>query len=107
MLLVDRVWAGKDEAGALAAGKLAEKTKQRLAVHVGFVMNSKVKSVDLTLRKRRLSGSFLLANGERCPALGRVGAKDGKVSRFELIVKGIRRQGGRCLWLSVHRGIGA
>jgi hypothetical protein len=88
MLLVDRVWAGKAEADALSAGKLPEKMNKRLAVHVGFVMNHKVKSVDLTLRKGRLSGSFLLANGERCAALGFVASKDGKVSRFDLIVKG-------------------
>jgi hypothetical protein len=88
MLLVDRVWAGKAEADALAARQFPEKLKQRLAVHVGFVMDSKVKSIDLTLREQRLIGSFLLANGERCTALGLVAAKDGKVRSFELIVKG-------------------
>jgi hypothetical protein len=89
MLLVDRVWAGKAEAGALAAGDFPEKLKQRLAAHVGFVMNGKVKSVDMALRGERVSGSFLLANGERCEALGLVAAKDGKVCRFDLIVKGM------------------
>jgi hypothetical protein len=89
MLLVDRVWAGKAEAEALAAGQFPDKMKQRLAVHVGFVMSSKVKSVDLTLREQRLSGSFLLENGERCGTLGFVAARDGKVGRFELIVKGM------------------
>ncbi|HEY7427300.1 MAG TPA: hypothetical protein VH682_23905 [Gemmataceae bacterium] len=88
MLLVDRVWAGKAEADALATGNFPEKMKQRLAAHVGYVMNSKVKSVDLALRAQRLSGSFLLENGERCEALGFVAAKDGKVCRFDLIVKG-------------------
>jgi hypothetical protein len=88
MLLVDRVWAGKAEADAVAAGKLLEKTGQRLAVHVGYVMNSKVKSIDLTIRDQRLSGSLLLENGERCSALGFVEARDGKVRRFDLIVKG-------------------
>jgi hypothetical protein len=88
MLLVDRVWAGKAEARELAAGSVPDKLKQRLAIHVGFVMSGKVKSVDLTLSEQRLSGSFLLENGERCPALGFVAATDGKISRFELIVKG-------------------
>jgi hypothetical protein len=88
MLLVDRVWAGKAEASALAAGKVPDKLKRRLAAHVGFVMNGKVRSVDLTLREGRLSGLFLLENGERCGALGFVAARDGKVRRFELIVKG-------------------
>jgi hypothetical protein len=88
MLLVDRLWAGKAEADALAAGEVPEKLKQRLAVHVGFVMSSKVKAVDLTLREQRLTGSFLLENGERCAALGFVEARDGKVCRFDLILKG-------------------
>jgi hypothetical protein len=88
MLLVDRIWAGKVEADALAAGQLPAKLKQRLAAHLSFVMNSKVKAVDVTLGGQRLSGAFLLANGERCEALGFVNAKDGKVCRFELIVKG-------------------
>jgi hypothetical protein len=48
-----------------------------------------VKSVDVTLCKGRLSGSFLLESGERCDALGFVAAGGGKVSRFELIVKGM------------------
>jgi hypothetical protein len=89
LLLVDRVWAGKAEVDALAAGKFPEKLKQRLAPHVAYAMSSKVKSIDLTLRGQRLCGSFLLENGERCAAAGFVAAKEGKVSRFELIVKGL------------------
>jgi hypothetical protein len=88
-LLVDRVWASKAEADALAAGNLSEKMKKRIAAQVGPVMNSKVKSMDLTLREQRLSGSFLLENGERCEGLGFVAARDGKLYRFELIVKGM------------------
>jgi hypothetical protein len=88
MLGVDRVWAGKAEAAALARGKVPDKLKQRLAVHVAYVMGSKVKSFDLRLCDQRLSGSVLLASGERCGLLGAVEARDGKLSRFELIVKG-------------------
>jgi hypothetical protein len=87
-LLVDRIWAGKEEAEALAAGKFPEKMRQRLAVHVGYVMSSKVKLVDLNVREQNLSGSFLLENGERCAALGFVAVKDKRVRRFEMIVKG-------------------
>jgi hypothetical protein len=87
-LLVDRIWAGRAEADDLAAGNVPDKMKRRLAVHVGFVMSSPVKSVDLLLRGQRLSGSFLLENGERCAALGFVAARDGKVRRFDLIVMG-------------------
>jgi hypothetical protein len=87
-LLVDRIWAAKEEAETLAAGSIPDKTKRRLAVHVGFVMSSKVTSVDLALREQRLSGSFLLENGERCAALGSVAAQGGKVLGFDLVVKG-------------------
>jgi hypothetical protein len=87
-LLVDRVWAGKPEADALAAGEFPDKLKQRLALHVGYVMDRKVKSVDVAVRDQRLSGSFLLESGERCAALGFLTLKEGKVRRFELIVKG-------------------
>jgi hypothetical protein len=87
-LLVDRLWASKAEADTLAAGHLPEKMKQRLAAFVGPILCSKVQSMDLTLREQRLSGSFRLETGERCEALGFVEAKDGKVCRFELIVKG-------------------
>lgn len=89
MLLVDRAWVSKAEAAAVAAGEMPEKMKQRVAAHVGFVMSSKVKSIDLTLHEQRLSGSFLLENGERCDALGFFATKDGKVHRFDLIVKGM------------------
>jgi hypothetical protein len=89
MLLVDRVWAGKAEADALAMGEVPEKLKQRLAAHVSYIMDSKVQSVDLTLREQRLAGTFLLENHERCDALGFVAARDGRVSRFELIIKGV------------------
>jgi hypothetical protein len=89
MLLVDRVWAGKAEADALAAGEFPEKMKQRVAVHVNYIMNSKIKSLDLRRHKQRVFGSLLLENGERCPALGYVSANNGRVSRFELIIKGM------------------
>jgi len=88
-LVVDRIWASKAEAEALAAGDFAEKMKQRLAMHVAFVMSSKVKSVELALRGQVLSGSFVLENGERCTAMGEVAVKDGKVRSFDVIVKGM------------------
>jgi hypothetical protein len=88
MLGVDRVWGGKAEAAALARGEVPAQLKKRLAVHVAYVMGSAVKSFDLRLREQRLSGSVLLASGERCGLLGFVAARDGKLRRFELIIKG-------------------
>jgi hypothetical protein len=95
---VDRVWARKDEADALAAGTFPEKLKQRLALHVAYGMGakSKVKAVDLTLRAGRLTGSFMLQDGERADVLGFIESKDGKVRRFEVIVKGIGAGGCPC-----------
>jgi hypothetical protein len=88
MLGVDRIWAGKAEAGALAGGQFPDKLKERLAIHVGYAMGSAVQSLDLRLHDQRLTGSALLKNGERCDLLGFVEAREGKLSRFELIVKG-------------------
>ena len=87
---VDRVWARKDEADALAAGKFPEKLKQRMALHVAYGMGqpSKLKKTDLTYHEGRLSGSFLFEGGERADVLGFVEAKDGKISRFDVIAKG-------------------
>jgi len=89
MLGVDRIWAGKAEAAALARGDFPDKLKERLAIHVAYVMGSAVKLFDLRIRDRRLSGSILLRNGESCDLLGLVEAADGKLSRFELIIKGV------------------
>ena len=88
---VDHIWARKAEADALADGQFAEKLKQRLALHVAYGMNepSKVKKIDLTYREGRVSGSFQFAGGERADVLGFVEARDGKISRFDVIVKGI------------------
>jgi hypothetical protein len=95
---VDRLWARKDEADALLAGKLPEKLKQRLAMHVAYGMgdHSNVKASDLTFQDGRLTGSFRLANGERAEALGFVESKDGKISRFDVIVKGMGTGGHVC-----------
>jgi hypothetical protein len=87
-LLVDRIWAGKEETSALCSAEFPDRLQKRIAAHVGYVMSSKVKSMDVTLRDECLSGLISLENGERCEALGFISAKDGTVSRFELIVKG-------------------
>jgi hypothetical protein len=93
LLGVDRVWAGKAEAAALVNGEFPEKLKQRLAMHVAFAMDSAVQSFDVKRSGRRLSGSIRLKNGERCGLRGFVEARDGKLSRFELIVKGMNVSG--------------
>jgi hypothetical protein len=89
VLGVDRIWASKEEAVALIRGEFPQKLKQRLRPHIDIVMASKVKSGDLTRQDQQVSGSFLLENGERCDLLGFVEAREGKVGRFELLVKGM------------------
>jgi hypothetical protein len=94
---VDRVWAPKDEADALARGEVPAKLKRRLSIHVAYGMgkcgsfglDDKVKAVDLTLRAGRLTGTFQFASGDRADVLGFVETKEGKVCRFEVIVKGM------------------
>jgi len=83
---------------ALLAGKFPEKLKQRLARHVAYGMGDQgnVKAMDLKFQDGRLTGSFLLANGERAEALGFVESKDGKISRFDVIVKGLGTGGHVC-----------
>jgi hypothetical protein len=95
---VDHIWARKAEADALADGHFAEKLKQRLALHVAYGMNapSKVKKIDLTYRDGRVTGSFQLADGARADVLGFVEARDGKISRFDVIVKATGRGRHRC-----------
>jgi hypothetical protein len=93
MLGVDRVWAGTEEAAALVRGEFPDKLKLRFAAHVAHAMGSAVKSFELSRRDQRLSGSVLLANGEQCGVLGFVEAQDGKLTRFELIIKGTNAGG--------------
>jgi hypothetical protein len=90
---VDHIWARKAEADALIDGQFPEKLQQRLALHVAYGMNepSKVKKIDLTYRDGRVSGSFQFADGERAHALGFAEARDGKISRFDVIVKATGR----------------
>lgn len=86
----DRLWVRKDEAEALASGTFPESLKARmLRHHVQYVMSKDAKSLDVALRDGRIEGSFPVGDGDRkADALGFVEAKDGKVTRFELLVRG-------------------
>lgn len=98
----DHLWLRKDEAAALAAGKLPESVKKRL-VRFHLIDNtrgeppmwgeSEIKRLDLTLKDGKLSGTVHLETkagdrGYRADLLGVVEAKDGKVTRFDLLAKG-------------------
>jgi hypothetical protein len=90
----DRLWVRRDEAEALAAGALPESLKARmLRYHLRYVMGKDVRALDVALRDGRIEGSFPVADeGRRAQALGFVEAKDGKVTRFELLVRGWARR---------------
>jgi hypothetical protein len=89
----DRLWVRRDEAQALAAGRVPESLKTRmLRYHVRYLMSKDAKTLDLSLAGGRLEGSVPLSEGRRAECLGYVEARDGAVTRFELLVKGWGRR---------------
>jgi len=89
----DRLWVRKDEAQALAAGSFPESLKGRmLRNHVQYVMSKEAKSLDLTLAGGRIEGAIPIGEGRKADCLGFLEAKDGTVTRFELLLKGWGRR---------------
>jgi hypothetical protein len=90
---VDRLWVRKDEAEALARGVFPDSLRKRVLPHLTYTLaggrDGKVKSFDLDLRDSRLTGSFQAVGGEPCRLGGFVDVKDGKVTRFDLVAKGL------------------
>jgi hypothetical protein len=88
----DRLWVRKDEAEALAAGGLPESLKNRmLRHHVQYVMGKEARSLDLSVKDGRIAGEIPVGI-RKADALGFVESKDGKVTKFELLVKGWGRR---------------
>ena len=86
----DRLWVRKDEVETLVSGRFPDSLKQRIRTHVGYVFGWDVKEIDLTLKSGRLTGGF--ANGDRGDALGFVDSKNGAITRFELLFKGLAKR---------------
>jgi len=85
----DRFWVRKDEAEALAGGTFPESLKKRIArYHLTYVMGGQAKDLELSLKDGRVTGSFAVDADHRADLLGFVEAAHGKVSRFELMIKG-------------------
>jgi hypothetical protein len=98
----DHLWLRKDEADQLVKGNLPDSMKSRLArFHLvdntrgepPFWREDEIQRLEMTLDKGRLSGAVRLAtrSGERgfdAGLLGFVEASDGKVTRFDVVVKG-------------------
>ena len=99
---LDHLWLRKDEAEALAKGEIPESVKLRIArYHLvdntrgepPFWKAEEIKKVDLTLKDGRLTGSVRLENakgdrGFEAQVLGSVEAKEGKVTRFDVVARG-------------------
>jgi hypothetical protein len=89
---VDRLWIRPDETRALAQGTLPDSLRQRILPHLTYVLaggkGGKVKTFELVLSNGILSGSFQTEAGDRSQLLGFVEASDGKVTRFDLLIKG-------------------
>jgi hypothetical protein len=89
---VDRLWVRKDEAEALARGTLPDSLRRRILPHLTYVLaggkGGKANRFDLNLRDGLLTGSFRGETGDPGQLLGFVEARDGKLTRFDLLVKG-------------------
>lgn len=98
----DHLWLRKDEAETLLRGVLPESLQRRIA-RFHLIDNTRgeppmwredeVKKLEMTLRDGKLAGTVHLETksgdrGYQADLLGLVEAKDGKVVRFDLVVKG-------------------
>lgn len=85
----DRLWVRRDEAEALATGTFPESLKRRMMKnHVQYVMSKDAKSLDITLSHGRIEGSVVLGESKQAQCLGFVESAGGRVTRFELLLKG-------------------
>jgi hypothetical protein len=98
----EHLWIRKDEVQALIRGELPESLKKRIARYhlvdntrgtpTGWLA-TEIKKVQMTLREGRLSGSVHLETkdgrrGYQADLLGFVQARDGKVTRFDMVSRG-------------------
>lgn len=99
----DNLWVRRDEHQALAGGRLQESLKQRLA-RFHLIDNTRgeppmwkaeeIRRFDVSLKGGQLRGTVHLqtASGDRgyqADLLGFVESKDGRVTRFDVVVKGM------------------
>jgi hypothetical protein len=98
----DHFWVREDEARALAEGKLPDSVQRRLA-RFHLIDNTRgeppmwrddeIKKLDLTLRDGKVTGTVRLETkagdrGYEAEVLGFIEAKEGRVTRFDVLVRG-------------------
>ncbi|MEX0718778.1 MAG: hypothetical protein WD066_19445 [Planctomycetaceae bacterium] len=94
---VDHLWIRQDEADAIAAGAIPESVRRRISRwHLDFILPGKTEQLDLTLDGGRITGTRSNAEGDRAELLGFVNTKNGEVTRFDLVVKGMATQVSDC-----------
>ncbi len=97
----DHLWIAKEEIAALAGGRMPDELKQRISPLLndntrgepGRWRKSEVKSFEITLDEGRLTGKvhFESAAGDRgykAEILGFVLVENGRLARFDVVVKG-------------------
>jgi hypothetical protein len=90
----DRLWVRRDEAEALVAGAFPDSLKARmLRHHVQYVMGPEARTLDLGIQGGRMEGRVPLGEpGRQADCLGFLESKNGKVTRFELLLRGYSRR---------------
>ena len=98
----EHLWLRKDEVQALVKGELPESLKKRIARYhlvdntrgtpTGWT-DKEIKKLEMNLSEARLTGSVHLetedgSRGYQADLLGFVQAKDGKVTRFDIVARG-------------------
>src|SRR5690606_12063650 len=64
--------------------------------HLDFILPGKTEQFDLAVNDGRISGTRVNAEGDRADLVGFVETKNGEVTRFDLVVKGMATQVSDC-----------
>src|SRR3989442_1695002 len=81
---------------ALTQGEFYESLKRRMLRTLSYVFAGDVKSLDITLRNGRLTGTFQSDTGDTGTLQGFIESRHGKVTRFDVIAKGIAERVSDC-----------
>jgi hypothetical protein len=86
---LDRLWARRDEAQELAAGRFPASLARRVArCHLSYVFAGKVAELEVAVEDGRLSAEFASDAGERGRLSGLLEVRAGRVARLEMVAAG-------------------